>query len=82
MKINGRIITHVRRVVWDRADSRELRAMIIIGRCMVELDGGERVLALLGAGATERNLGDRYAILFDDATGGFVAIAMDPEVVS
>lgn len=81
MMINGRTVQSVRRVVWERADSRELRTMVIIGRCMVELDDGKRVLALLGACTAERNLGDRYAILYDEVTQAFVAIAMDPEVV-
>lgn len=89
-RVDGKLVTKVQRVVWQHDDDTSiLNSAEVIGRSIVDLDGGGRSFGLVVVCAAERFLAAspyntttrrprHHTVIWERTTGRFVAIPMEP----
>lgn len=74
--IDGKTVTRAARTTWHPDDDPRARQTVVIGRAVVEIDGRDKIDALLLASANPRDLGARFVAFFEPWSSRFVLVEM------
>ncbi len=83
VRLDGKLVTRVARVAWQPDDEREVRDTTIIGRGVVDTEGGGRSHALIishrhtsGHREADGGIHRKLAVVWERSTSRFVCFAL------